>query len=194
MPPDAPEITRLLDAHRDGHPEAFGKLLPLVYDELRQIAHRHLRGGRRSDAMQTTALVHEAYLRLAGPSSASPNRRVANDRAHFFAVAATAMRHVLVDTARRRNALKRGGGAHATTLGDAKGLAVDTDAEEVLALDDALARLATLDARLAQVVEMRFFGGMEMTEIADALGVSDRTVKRDWRKARAILQVELAAD
>ena len=101
------------------------------------------------------------------------------------------MRHVLVDYARRRHALKRGGGAHATTL-SGKALALDARADEVLALDDALGRLAVLDERLAKVVEMRFFGGMDVEEVAQALGVSDRTVKRDWRKARAFLEVELA--
>ena len=164
----------------------MNRLMPLVYGELRRIASRHLGRGRDSGTIQTTALVHEAYLRLAGGAPAR-----AEDRAHFFAVASTAMRHVLVDYARRRTALKRGGGAHATTL-SGKGLAVDARAEEVLALDDALTRLAGLDARLAQVVEMRFFGGMEVEETAQALGVSNRTVKRDWRKARAFLQTELA--
>ncbi|MEM1055445.1 MAG: ECF-type sigma factor [Bacteroidota bacterium] len=185
MAPTTPEVTHLLHAHRDGQPEAFDQLLPLVYGELRRIASRHLGSGRGPETIQTTALVHEAYLRLAG----SPAH--VSDRAHFFAVASTAMRHVLVDYARRRTALKRGGGAHATTL-SGKALTVDARAEDVLALDDALARLAALDARLARVVEMRFFGGMEVEEVADVLGVSDRTVKRDWRKARAFLQVELA--
>ena len=184
--PAAPEITRLLDAHRAGAPDALDRLMPLVYGELRRIAHRHLSRGRGPETIHTTALVHEAYLRLAGPTPPA-----AADRAHFFAIASTAMRHVLVDYARRRTALKRGGGAHATTLSGAKGLAVDARAEEVLALDDALGRLAALDERLARVVEMRFFGGMEVEEVAAALGVSDRTVKRDWRKARAFLQVEL---
>lgn len=185
-PSSALEVTALLHAHRDGEDGASGKLLPVVYDELRRIAHRHLGGGRGPDTLHTTDLVHEAYLRLAGPAHAD-----VADRSHFFAVASTAMRHVLVDYARRRTAPKRGGGAHATTL-SGKGLAVDARAEEVIALDAALERLGALDARLAQVVEMRFFGGMEVEEVADALGVSDRTVKRDWRKARAFLEVELA--
>lgn len=184
-PPASGDITVLLRAHRAGQPGALDRLMPLVYAELRRIARRHLGGGRGSETIQTTALVHEAYLRLAGPTPIAPE-----DRAHFFAIAATAMRHVLVDYARRRSALKRGGGAHATTLSN-KGLAVDARAEEVLALDDALTRLGALDERLAKVVEMRFFGGMEVEEVAAALGVSDRTIKRDWRKARAFLQVEL---
>ncbi|HIG76142.1 MAG TPA: sigma-70 family RNA polymerase sigma factor [Bacteroidetes bacterium] len=184
-PIPSPEVTHLLHAHRDGQPGAMDQLLPLVYAELRRIASRHLGGGRGPETLQTTALVHEAYLRLAGsPADVA-------DRAHFFAVASTAMRHVLVDYARRRHALKRGGGAHATTL-SGKALALDARADEVLALDDALGRLAVLDERLAKVVEMRFFGGMDVEEVAQALGVSDRTVKRDWRKARAFLEVELA--
>ena len=181
----APDVTLLLDAHRGGDADALGSLLPLVYDELRRIAHRHLGGGRGSETIHTTALVHEAYLKLARSGSGASNR------AHFFAIASTAMRQVLVDAARRRQALKRGGGAHATTLDEGHALAVDARADEVIALDEALGRLAALDARLARVVEMRFFGGMEIVEIAEALGVSDRTVKRDWRKARALLQAEL---
>ncbi|MEM0962731.1 MAG: ECF-type sigma factor [Bacteroidota bacterium] len=183
----ASEITALLDAHSDGDAEALDQLLPLVYDELRRIAHRHLGRGRSSDTIHTTALVHEAYLKLANGSNG------ASDRTHFFAVASTAMRHVLVDYARRRSAQKRGGGAYATTLDEGHALAVDARVDDVLALDEALTRLALLDQRLARVVEMRFFGGMDVDEVARALGVSDRTVKRDWRKARAVLQAELAS-
>ena len=157
---------------------ALDELLPLVYAELRRIAARQLRHERAGHTLQATALVHEAYLKLAaaGPPAAG-------DRGHFLAIAARAMRQVLVDEARRRKAAKRGGGLVSTTLSDADQL-VDFNADDLLALD---AALEELDERQRQVVELRFFAGMEEEEVAQVLGVSDRTVRRDWVKARAWL-------
>jgi len=151
-----------------------------VYDDLRQIAHRMLRRHAPADTLHTTALVHEAYLKLDGHEAS------AVDRAHFFALAARAMRFIVVDHARARRAAKRGGGAHRVTLGPAHDVA-DLRADEVLALDEALSRLAAERPRLAQVVELRFFGGLTFEEAAEAAGVSVRTAKRDWDLARAWL-------
>jgi RNA polymerase sigma factor (TIGR02999 family) len=150
----------------------------LVYDELHAMARRHMRGERPDHTLQTTALIHEAYLKLASGGAMS-----ATSRAHFLAIAARAMRQVLVDYARRRKATKRGGGVISVTLGDEAGPA-DTSADDLLALDDALKEL---DPRQRQVIECRFFGGMEEKDIAEVLGVSERTVRRDWVKARAWL-------
>ena len=175
------EITALLARYRDGDRAAFDRLLPMVYAELRDRAHRQLAARRPGDTLVTTALVHEAWLKLAGSAAQSWN-----DRVHFFAVASRAMRQILVDTARRKTAGKRGGGARALSL-DPADLAAPGRAEELVALDEALTQLAALDDRLARTVELRFFGGLSVEETAEALGVSPRTVKRDWRAARAFL-------
>lgn len=155
-----------------------------AYRELRSIAHARLvargRGGRHGDTLSTTALVHEAWLRIAG-------KAVPRDRAHLLALGSLAMRHVLVDRARELAALKRGGARHPVTLDD-EVIGADDQAELVLQLDDALDRLAAVDGRLAQVVECRFFGGLTEEETAAALGVTVRTVQRDWVKARALLR------
>lgn len=178
-------VTRLLHAVRDGDDEAFDQLMPLVYDELRQMAERHLRREQSAQAPRTTELVHELYLKLVDQAQIDWN-----GRAHFFTLAARAMRQILVDHARKRNAKKRGGDWDRTTLSD-KPLATDPNWAELLALDDALDRLDAVDTRMRTVVECRFFGGMTEKEIAEVLDVSARTVQRDWVKARAWLYKEL---
>jgi RNA polymerase sigma factor (TIGR02999 family) len=176
--PDIGEVTRLLRAAQAGEPAALERLIPLVYDDLRRLAQRQLGREYGDRTLNATALVHEAYLKLAGGASA------AHDRAHLLAIAARAMRQVLVDYARERKAAKRGGGAwERTTLTDGAWVR-EFDPDAMLLLDEALAEL---EPRQRQVVECRFFGGMEEPEIAQALGVSDRTVHRDWVKARAWL-------
>jgi RNA polymerase sigma factor (TIGR02999 family) len=183
LPPG--EVTRLLHAARGGEREALDRILPLVYEELRRMARGKLAAERASVTLQPTALVHEAYFKLAASGSVD-----AADRAHFLAISARAMRQVLVDYARRRRAAKRGGGWHQTTLSG--GLAKHPlDFEELLALDRALDQL---DPRQRQIVECRFFAGMEEEEIAVALGISARTVRRDWVKARAWLNRALYVD
>lgn len=171
------EVTRLLASVRDGERGALDHLLPLVYDELRRLARAQMRREFGPATLDATGLVHEAYLKLAGRGVDAENR------AHFLSIAARAMRQVLVDHARRRKSAKRGGEWSRTTLsGTAEPL--DLEPEDVLALDRALEQL---DPRQRQVVECRFFAGMEETEIASVLGVSERTVRRDWVKARAWL-------
>jgi RNA polymerase sigma factor (TIGR02999 family) len=159
--------------------------MPLVYEELRQIARRQMRRQRPGHTLQTTALIHEAYLRLAGEADVQWQ-----NRAHFFGVAATAMRHILVDHARRRQAAKRGGAAQRVTLGDTA--AVTADPAELIALDDALQSLAALDQRKSRIVEFKYFGGLMVSEIAEVLRVSPETVARDWRLARAWLLQQLS--
>jgi RNA polymerase sigma factor (TIGR02999 family) len=175
---DSGEVTRLLRSARAGEPGAIERLVPLVYDDLRRLAQRQLGHEYGERTLNATALVHESYLKL-GAAALS-----ATDRSHFLAIAARAMRQVLVDHARDRKAAKRGGGLwERTTLTDGASVK-DFDPDGVLALDEAL---AALEPRQRQVVECRFFGGMEEQEIAAALGVSERTVHRDWMKARAWL-------
>ncbi len=175
------DVTRLLETLRNGDREALNELFPLVYHELHMLAHRQLAARRPGQTLNSTALVHEAYLKLVGQSEGKWQ-----DRRHFFAVAATAMRHIIVDYARQRRALKRGGNAQPTLLDEAR-VAIEDRAEEILALDEALGQLQVLDERLARTVELRFFAGLPVEEAAEVLGVSARTVKRDWRKARAVL-------
>jgi len=162
-------------------------LVPIVYEELRRIAHRQLAARDGHGTLQTTGLVHEAYLKLVDQSRAQ-----FVDRAHFLAVASLAMRHVLVDRARARVASKRGGERRPITL-DEQRIAADDQADALLQLHDALNELAQLDLRLAQVVEYRFFGGLTDEEIAAALGVTIRTVQRDWTKARVLLRRALSS-
>jgi len=168
----------LLQAARAGDRAALDQVVPLVYDDLRRLARRQLAREQGARTMQATTLVHEAYLKLAG----HPPR--ADDRGHLLAIASHAMRQVLVDHARERCAAKRGPAWQRTTLSGHDGQAIDVDPEALLALDDALNRL---DERQRQVVECRYFGGMDDQEIAEALGVTTRTVRRDWVKARAWL-------
>lgn len=195
-PGDAPgeaspgEVTRLLAALRDGDSQALDRLVPLVYRELRRLAHLQLRR-RHGHTLSTTALVHEAYVKLADGGAAGWR-----DREHFFAVAATAMRHILVDAARRRSAGKRGGGVMPVQLDEAEvgtGRGVAARSADILAVDQALASLGRLDDRLVKLVELRFFAGLSVAETAGVLAVSERTVKRDWRKARAFLYRALRA-
>jgi RNA polymerase sigma-70 factor, ECF subfamily len=179
------DVTALLLAWRSGDAQAGERLLPMVYEELHRQAARAMRREDEAHTLQATALVHEAYLRLVD------QRRVEwKNRAHFFGVAAQAMRRVLVDHARGRLAEKRGGAMQRVTLGDA-GSETSTDAGlEVLALHDALERLAALDPEQARLVELRYFGGLGIDETAEALGVSSATVKREWAVARAWLRRE----
>jgi RNA polymerase sigma-70 factor, ECF subfamily len=175
------QTTTLLMTAESGDVSALGRLVPIVYDELRAMAHRQLGRERRDPALQTTALVHEAYLKMV--DDARVTRR---GRAYFFAAAARAMRQVLIDLARRRKAGKRGGGAQVLTL-EEDHIAVDEFAAELLDLDHALEQLAALNPRHAQVIECRFFAGMSVDETAAALDISPRAVKYDWAFARAWL-------
>lgn len=182
--PSALSATQLFRLWRDGDPEALHRLLPEVYEELRRIARRHLRRERPDHTLQTTALIHEAYLRLIdqGP-------RDALDRCHFIALTSHLMRQILVDHARERLAKKRQGGSRVTLCEE---LAItETSEVDVLAIDDALTRLAGLDLQQARVVELRYFGGLSIRETSQALGVSEATVKRDWATARAWLHREI---
>jgi len=182
------EVTHLLALASRGDRDAVDRLVPILYDELRRIAHVRMRGERTGHTLETTALVHEAYLELAGL-----NQMEWRDRAHFLALAARAMRRVLIDHAVARNAQKRDGRLRAIPLDEAIDLAVVAGqrADELLALDDALERLAAVSERQARVVECRFFAGMSVEETAEALGTSPATVKRDWTVARAWLHREL---
>jgi RNA polymerase sigma factor (TIGR02999 family) len=182
---DRHDITHLLVDYRGGDREALDQLFPMVYEELRRIAHNELRRERPGHTLATSGLVHEAYLRLVDQARASPG-----DRARFFAVAATVMRRVLIEYARRRHALKRGGGKQPLSLDDAIS-ADDRATESLLALDDALTQLGALNERLRQVVECRFFGGLSEEETAAALEITPRTVRRDWVKARGWLYQQL---
>lgn len=177
------EVTQLLFAYRAGDRGALDRLVPLVYDDLRRIARAQLRG-RTDQTLRSTSLVHEAYVRLVDASATF------EDRQHFLAVCATAMRQIVISAARRRAAAKRGGDAERVPLED--DLVGDVDrAEELVALDDALERLAARDERLARVVECRYFAGLTEPETAEALGMSLRTVQRDWMRARAWLRADL---
>jgi RNA polymerase sigma factor (TIGR02999 family) len=177
--------TDVLTELRSGRREALDRLLPVVYEQLREIAHRRL-GPRERGTIETTALVHEAYLKLVDQSSAEWR-----DRAHFFALASVAMRHVLIDRARARATSKRGGDDERITFDD-DAVAVEDRAFALLEIDDALDKLAEIDSRLARVFECRFFGGLTEEEIAESLGITVRTVERDWAKARMLLRVSLA--
>ena len=180
----AHDITQLLIDLRGGQ-ASMDRLLPIVYEELRRIARRQLGAERPDHTLSTTALVHEAYLRMADQT-----RLGWQDRAHFFAASAQAMRRILVDYARRHRAEKRGGGRAQVTLDDAMAAAGER-ADQLVALDEALTRLAAMDPRLARVVECRFFAGLTEEETAEALGVTARTVRRDWVKAKGWLLAEL---
>ena len=185
MAEDERPATDLLLRASAGRPDAVDGMFPVVYDELRRLAHRHLSGEPGARTLGTTELVHEAYLRLIDQT-----RVQWNDRAHFLAVAAMAMRRILVDRARSRQTLKRGGARVSVPL-ESVDLSADDRAELLVALDEALDRLRALDERQARVVECRFFGGMTEEETAEALGIGLRTAKRDWAKARSWLYTEL---
>ena len=178
-------MTKLLEQWSEGDDAALAELTPLVYEELRRLAHRQMGGERTDHTLQTTALVNEAYLRLADQT----NPRWQN-RAHFFAVAARAMRQILVDYARSRRSEKRGGGADKIKLDEAAVISPE-QSQEIVDLHEALERLATLDSRKAQVVELKYFGGLNYDEMAEVLKISSITVRRDWRFAKAWLYTEL---
>jgi RNA polymerase sigma factor (TIGR02999 family) len=183
--PSVPQITQMLLAWGGGDRAALDELTPIVYDELRRLAKSYMRGQRPGHTLQTTALVNEAYLRLIDSS-----RINWQDRTHFFAMAARLMRRILVDFARARNSLKRGGDMQKVSFEEA--LAVPLEPEtNLVALDDALKKLAELNPRQSQVVELRYFGGLSEEEIAATLEISVRTVRRDWSVARAWLYREL---
>lgn len=170
---------------RSGDEEALHRLLPLVYEELRRVARRHLRGERPGHTLQTTALIHEAYLRLIDQEGAE-----VRDHSHFVALTSHLMRQILVDHARARLAKKRDGGCR-VTLAEDLAVAAQPGEIDVLAVDEALNRLAALDVQQARVVELRYFGGLSIRETSEALGVSEATVKRDWATARAWLHREI---
>jgi RNA polymerase sigma factor (TIGR02999 family) len=179
--PNPHVVSQLLLAWSEGDKAAMDQLMPLVYGELRRLAKQHMRRERAGHTLQTTALIHEAYLRLIGAGQA----RLENRR-HFFAAASRLMRQVLVDLARERGSHKRGGEARRVSLDNALVVTKQRD-EELLALDEALLALAEFDARKSQVVELRFFGGLSVEETAESLEVSVETVHRDWRLARSWL-------
>jgi RNA polymerase sigma factor (TIGR02999 family) len=187
MPTSSPEeVTQLLAAWGSGDQAALNQLMPLVYDELHQIAHRYLRRERADHTLQTTALVNEAYLKLVGEQNKDWQNRV-----HFFAVAANMMRHLLVDYARTRNRARRGGGAQQVPLDDA--LIVSHErATELLKLDDALQSLEKFDARKSRIAELRYFGGLSVEETAEVLRVSTTTILREWRLTKAWLHHEMS--
>ncbi|MEO1086825.1 MAG: sigma-70 family RNA polymerase sigma factor [Acidobacteriota bacterium] len=183
------EVTRLLSTWKAGDAGAAEDLLPLVYDELRRLASSYLRRERRAHTLQATALVNEAYLRLMGPSL---ERAVVDNRRHFFAIAARAMRRVLVDHARRHQADKRIGADQKVAIDESPVVQLATSPNlEVLAVHEALGKLEQVHPRQAQIIEMRFFGGLSVPEVAAVLEVSEATVARDWRVGRLLLRREL---
>ncbi len=187
MPSEPSTITTLLSRWSEGDADAFPQLVAVAYDDLRAIAHRRLLAGGGDD-MATTALVHEAYLRLVGQTGGEWE-----SRAHFYAFASGAMRHILVDHARRRQAERRGGGAVRIPLEEAT-LAHEADFADVLGVDEAVRLLAERHPRMARVVELRFFGGLSVPEVAQVLNASVRTVEREWTRARAYLLETLSDD
>ncbi|MBA3385560.1 MAG: sigma-70 family RNA polymerase sigma factor [Chthoniobacterales bacterium] len=186
--PPQQQVTQLLCEWRGGDPSALEKLIPLVQPELQRLAHHYMSRERPGHTLQTTALIDDAYLQLA--DNTHPQWQ---NRAHFFAAAAQLMRRIMVDHARQRQALKRGGGAIRVELNEAAAV-TQTRADELLALDEALEKLATFDHRKAQVVEMRYFAGLTMDEIAEVLKVHVNTVTRDWTAARAWLLAALSGE
>jgi RNA polymerase sigma factor (TIGR02999 family) len=181
------EVTRLLQDCSDGSREALDKLLPLVYDELRRLAHSYLSHERPDQTLQTTALVHEAYLKLIDQRSVNWQ-----NRAQFFALSAQAMRRILIDSARRHTSVKRGSGGTRISLDDAANVSGKTANESLLALDMALQELEKVDAEQSRIVELRYFGGLTIEETAEVLKSSPATVKREWTMARAWLYQALA--
>ena len=186
--PSSFEVTQLLKAWGQGDEDALGRLIPLVQQELHRLAHRYMSREKPDHTLQTTALVNEVYLRLVDIAQVNWQ-----DRAHFFAIAARMMRHILTDYARSRNYQKRGGAALHVSFDEALVVSKERDAE-VIALDEAMVALAAVDARKSQVVELRFFGGLSVEETAEVLKVSPETVKRDWRFARSWLHRVLSRE
>jgi RNA polymerase sigma-70 factor (ECF subfamily) len=183
--PASKDVTELLADWSKGDREALNKLIPLVYDELHRLASRYLRRERPDHTLQTTALVHEAYLRLVNEKNGNWQNRV-----HFFAVASQLMRHILVDYARGHNAAKRGGDYAKVSFDEAMIVSEEKSAD-LMALDEALSNLAAIDPEQSRVVELRVFGGLTVEETAEALGVSPRTVKREWSMAKAWLHQQI---
>ena len=186
--PSSKDVTQLLIAWGSGDPKALDELMPLVYNDLRRLAKRYIRGQRDGHTLQTTALVNEAYLRLIDSSRVNWH-----DRNHFYAISAGLIRRILIDFARAKNSLKRGGGQIKITLDEQ----IDVPSEkaaDLIALDEALENLAKLNSRQSQIVELRYFGGLSEEEIAETLKISARTVRRDWNVARAWLYRELNAN
>lgn len=186
-PRDA-DVTALLQQWQDGDPLATERLLPLVYDELRRVARARLRGERQGHTLQATALVHEAYLRLMGTGHPTPR-----NRAHLFAMAARIMRQILVDHARRKQARKRGGDDTVIALDESVPANSGIGVIDLLALDEALTAMTALEPRMCQVVELKYFAGLNTTETAEALNVSTATVERDWTLAKAWLVRRLSS-
>jgi RNA polymerase sigma factor (TIGR02999 family) len=180
------EITQILSAIEQGDPHAAGQLLPLVYDELRRLAAQQLAGEAPGQTLQATALVHEAYLRLVGKGQ----EQAWNSRGHFFAAAAEAMRRILVENARRKKCLKHGGGLARQEL-EADRITAPEPREDLLALDEALTRLAVANRQAAELVQLRYFAGLTLPEAAQALGIAERTAGRVWAYARAWLRREV---
>lgn len=184
--PSQEEITGLLLDWGNGDKAALDRVIPMVYQELRRLAHRQMRRERAGDTLQTTALINEAYLRLVDYTRVRPR-----DRTHFFAIAAQAMRRILIERARSHRSAKRGSGAQKVSLDAVENISNER-AADLIALDEALTNLAALDPRKAQLVEMKYFGGMNIEETAEALGVSTPTVERDWHTARIWLHREIS--
>ena len=186
MPTPTHTVTQMLQEWSDsGNRDALDELMPIVYDELRRQAARYLKHERQGHTLQTTALVHEAYVRLIDQAGVRWQ-----NRAHFFGIAAEMMRRILVDHARKRRAAKRGGDALKLTLNEAVNSSDERDLD-LIAVDEALTKLASLDQQQARVVELRFFGGLNVEETAEVLGISARTVKRDWQVAKSWIRREL---
>ena len=184
--PAPEEITNLLLDWGNGDKAALDRVIPLVYQELRRVAHRQMRRERAGDTLQTTALINEAYLRLVDYARVRPR-----DRAHFFAIAAQAMRRILIERARSRRSAKRGSGGQRVSLDDAADVSNER-AADLVALDEALTNLAAIDPRKAEIVELKYFGGLSIEETAGVLEVSTPTVERDWRMAKIWLHREIS--
>jgi len=180
------DVTQMLKEWSDGNQNIFDKLMPLVYEELRRQASRYLRKERSNHTLQTTALIHEAYLKLIDQKNVEWQ-----NRAHFFAIAAQAMRRILVDYARERHRAKRGGAAENLSLEKAAFIVSKEKSLDLVALDEALTRLSKFDERQARIVELKFFSGLDIDETAEVLGVSNATVRRDWNMAKAWLHQEI---
>src|SRR5215203_2419681 len=183
------EVSRLLRAWGDGNGNALDELLPLVYDELHRQAHRFLRRERQSHTLQTTALIHEAYLNLI-----KQNRIDWQNREHFFAISANLMRRILVNYANARHRAKRGGTAENVELNDSILIAAESNNLDLIALDDALNRLAKMDEQQAKIVELRYFGGLTIEETSEVMGIAPATIKRDWNLTKAWLYRELGGE
>jgi RNA polymerase sigma factor (TIGR02999 family) len=186
MEPPAQEITELLIAWSNGQPEALESLIPVVYEELRRLARRHMNREPSGPMLQTTELIHEAYLKLI-----DQHRVHWQNRAHFFAISVQLMRRILVDLARARQAERRGGGIRTVELAEASTVPCGS-VREIVAVDEALTALAKLDGRRSQIVELRFFGGLSVEETAEVLKISPATVMREWKRAQAWLYSEIA--